>query len=165
MRIRKCTLYRAGLFATAMLLIATSVIHAAPQSSSFVGTWQITMEGRGARGGGGGNGGDNPDGGGGGNGGGSGGGGGRGRGRGGGAQTLVIAQDGDKFTVTHTTPRSNQTFDATLSGGTMSWTETRQGRDGNSVNVDYKATVDGDTMAGTMGLNRFSRPSTAKRSN
>lgn len=158
MSIGNYRLYCVGFLAAALLLIAASAMRAAPQSSSFVGTWQITMEGRG--GGGGGNGG-NPDGGGG-NGGGYGGGGGRGR-RGGGAQSLTIAQDGDKFTVAHMTPRSNQTFDATVSGNTISWTEMRQGRNGTTTTIDYKATVDGDTMTGTMGAGRFSRQFTAKR--
>jgi hypothetical protein len=60
---------------------------------------------------------------------------------------------------------SEDTFDATVSGSAISWTETRQGRDGNSISMEYKATVDGDSMQGTMGGGQFSRQFRAKRSN
>lgn len=36
-----------------------------------------------------------------------------------------------------------------VSGNTVTWTVTRQGRDGTDVTTTYKATVDGDTMKGT----------------
>lgn len=73
-----------------------------------MGTWDMTMTG-----------------GGGGQGGGQGGGEGRGgeRGGAGGAQLLTIAKDGEKFKVTHKTPRGDNTSDATVSGNTISWTE------------------------------------------
>jgi len=167
MKIRNYRLFFALLLGAALLLsVVASVLHAAPQASNFVGTWQMAGgggRGGGGNGGGGNGGGDNggnPDSGNGGNGGGPSGGGGRGRG---GMQTLVIAQNGDKYTVTHKTPRDEQTFDATVSGNTISWTEMRAGRDGNTMSIDYKATVDGDTMTGTMGGGQFSRPFTAKR--
>lgn len=144
-----------GFSAVVLLLMAVSAIQAAPQATNFAGTWQLTMERGGGGGGRGGNGGGE-NGGGGGNGG--------GRARGGGEQTLTIAQDGDKYKVTHKTPRSEATFDATVSGNTISWTEMRRGRDGNSASIDYKATVDGDMMQGTMGGGQFSRQFTAKRS-
>ena len=152
-------LFAGGLSVVVLLLMVSSVIQAAPQAGTFVGTWQVSMERGGPGGGGGGNGNGN-----GGNGG-RGNGGGRARGGGGGAQMLTIAQDGDKFKVTHKTPRSEDTFDATVSGSAISWTETRQGRDGNSISMEYKATVDGDSMQGTMGGGQFSRQFTAKRSN
>ena len=66
--------------------------------------------------------------------------------------------------MTHTTPRGDMTYDATVSGNTISWTEMRQGRDGNTMSIEYKATVDGDTMSGTMGGGQFNRSFTAKRS-
>jgi hypothetical protein len=143
----------AGVFSLVLLLLLVlSATQAAPQAANFVGTWQLTMEGGGNRGGGGGNGG-------------GGNGGGRGRRGGGGAQTLTITQDSEKFKVTHKTPRSEDAFDAGVSGNAISWTETRQGRNGNSISMEYKATVDGDTMQGTVAGGQFSRQFTAKRSN
>jgi len=125
----------------AMVLLCLTALPAAAQGSKFVGTWHLSMT-EGGRGGeaGGGN-------------------------RGGGAQSLTITQDGDKFKVTHTTPRGENTYDATVSGNTISWTEVRQRRDGGTMNIDFKATLDGDTLTGTMGGGQFSREFTAKRSN
>lgn len=102
----------------------------------FAGTWDMTMA---AMQGGGGNG-------------------------GGGAQSLVITQDGDKYKVTHKTQRGDVTSDATVDGSSISWTEQREGRNGNTMQMQFKATVDGDSMKGTMGGGRFSRDFTAKRS-
>jgi hypothetical protein len=79
------------------------------------------------------------------------GGGGGNRGGGGGAQSLTITQEGDKFKVSHKTPRDENAYDATVSGNTMK--------------IEYKATLNGDTMKGTMGGGQFSRDFTAKRSN
>ena len=109
---------------------------------NFVGTWQMTMAGRrgGRRGGGFG-------------------------GYGGGEQSLTIAQNGDAFKVTHHTRRGDDTYDATVSGNSISWTEERQGRGGNTMKIDFKATLDGDSMTGTMGAGQFTRQFTAKRSN
>jgi hypothetical protein len=67
--------------------------------------------------------------------------------------------------VDHKTPREEQTYDATVSGSTISWTEERQGRNGDSIKIAYKATLDGDSLTGTMGAGQFSRDFTAKRSN
>lgn len=164
MRIHKFGISCAGIFVVALLLaVATTIIHAAQQTeaANFVGTWQMTMEGGGrGPGGGGGNGAQ-----GGGQGGGQDGGEARGGGQGrGGEQTLTIAQDGDKFKVTHKTPRGEETYDATVSGNTISWTETRQGRNGDTRTLDFKATLDGDSIKGTMNGGQFSREFTAKRS-
>jgi hypothetical protein len=123
------------------LLLSVTAVQAAPQDANFVGAWAMTMTGGGA-GGGGGN-----------------------RGGGGGAQSLTITQDGDKFKVSHKTPRDENAYDATVSGNTISWTEERQGREGNTMKIEYKATLSGDTMTGTMGGGQFSRDFTAKRSN
>jgi len=128
-------------FCAIAVLLCVAALPAAAQGSKFVGTWQLSMTG-GSRGGGE-AGGD----------------------RGGGAQSLTITQDGDKFKVTHTTPRGENTSDATVSGNTISWTEVRQRRDGSTMNIDFKATLDGDTLTGTMGGGQFSREFTAKRSN
>ena len=164
----------AGIFAAAAFLVAT-LVHAAPQataSPNFVGTWQMQMSGGGPGGrpnGGdgnsgnnnGGNGGDQGDN----NGGGSGNGGGRRGGPGGrGPSTLVITQDGSNYKVTHKTPRGDVSSPATLSGNTLTWTEEREGRDGNTMKMNFKATVDGDTMKGTLAGGQFSRDFTATRS-
>jgi hypothetical protein len=137
---RKFRLGFAGLCVFALLPSVTAV-QAAPQDANFVGVWAMTMTGGGA-GGGGGN-----------------------RGGGGGAQSLTITQDSDKFKVSHKTPRGENAYDATVSGNAISWTEERQGREGNTMKIEYKATLSGDTMTGTMGGGQFSRDFTAKRSN
>ncbi len=67
--------------------------------------------------------------------------------------------------VTHKTSRGENSYDATISGNTISWTEERPGRDGNTMQVQYKATLDGDTIKGTMAGGQFSREFTAKRAN
>ena len=124
------------------LVVALAAIPAKAQNGpNFAGTWNMTMA---APQGGGGNGGG-------------------GSGRGGGAQSLVITQDGDKYKVTHKTPRGDVTSDATVDGNAISWTEERQGRNGNTMQMQFKATVDGDSMKGTMNGGRFSRDFTAKR--
>ncbi len=137
---QKCglVLARLGILVLPLLIMATQTL---PQNANFAGTWQITMTG-GSQNGGGGN-----------------------RGGGSGQQSLTITQDGDKFKVTHKTRRGDNTYDATVSGNTISWTEERQGRGGNTMKVEYKAMLEGDTMTGTMGGGQFSRDFTAKRSN
>jgi hypothetical protein len=130
------------------LLLSVTAVQAAPQDANFVGSWEVTMA-AGGRGGGGG----------------QGGGGGNRGGGGGGAQSLTITQDGDKFRVSHKTPRGENAYDAAVAGNTISWTEERQNREGNTMKIVYKATLNGDTMSGTMGGEQFSRDFTAKRSN
>src|SRR5271156_1493577 len=127
------------------LLLSLTAFQAAAQDANFVGTWDMTVTG-GGRGGG------QAD--------------GQARGGhrgGGGAQSLTIAKDGDKFTVTHKTPRGDNTADAAVSGNTISWTEQRQGRDGNAMKIEFKATLDGDILKGTMGGGQFTREFTAAR--
>jgi hypothetical protein len=132
-----------GLCIFALLLSLAAIPANAQNAPNFVGTWDMTMAA--------------PQGG-------EGGGGNAGRGGGGGgAQSLLIAQDGDKYKVTHKTPRGDVTSDATVDGSTISWTEERQGRNGNTMQIQFKATVDGDSMKGTMSGGRFSRDFTAKR--
>jgi hypothetical protein len=122
----------------AALLLSVLGVQVSAQDASFVGTWNMTTGGDGQ--GGGGN-----------------------RGGGGGAQSLSIAKDGDKFKVTHKTPRGDKTSDATVSGNTISWTEERPNRDGGTMKIEFKATLDGDTLKGTAGGGQFSREFTAKR--
>ncbi|MGA8222170.1 MAG: hypothetical protein WB780_11000 [Candidatus Acidiferrales bacterium] len=142
--------YRLGLavlcFLTLLLSVAVAQTPAA--SANFSGTWQMTMTGGGEGGGGG-----------------QGGGGGHHGGGGGGTQTLTITQSGDKYKVTHKTRRGDINSDATVSGNTISWTEVREGREGNSMKIEFKATLDGDTIKGSMGGGQFNRDFTAKRSN
>ena len=123
------------------VLLLVTAIQSTPQSANFAGTWEMTRAGGGQDGGG------------------------ENRGGGGGEQSLTITQDGDKFKVSHKTRRGENTYDATVSGNGISWTEERQGRGGNTMKIEYKATLDGDTMTGTMGGGQFSRDFTAKRSN
>jgi hypothetical protein len=130
------------------LLLSLTAFQAAAQDANFVGSWDMTVTG-GGRGGGQGDGQ-------------SGGqvGGGH---RGGGPQSLTITKNGDKFKVSHKTPRGENTSDATVSGNTISWTEQRQGRDGNTMKIEFKATLDGDALKGTMGGGQFTREFTAAR--
>jgi hypothetical protein len=127
-------------FYLVVLLLSMTAYQAAAQDANFIGTWDMTVAGGGQGGGQGGN-------------------------RGGGAQSLTITKDGDKFKVTHKTPRGDNTADATVSGNTISWTEQRQGRDGNTMKIEFKATLNGDALQGSMGGGQFSREFTAKRSN
>lgn len=135
-----------GVFCTIALLVAMAALPiTAQEAANFVGTWDITMTG----GGGGQDGGQSR--------------GGERRG-GGAAQSLTITKDGEKFKVTHKTPRGDNTSEATVSGNTIAWTEQRPGHDGETMNIDFKATLDGDTLKGTIRGGRFNREFTAKRS-
>ena len=127
----------AGICLFALLLSIAAVPASAQNAPNFAGTWDMTMEAM--QGGPGGN-------------------------RGGGAQSLVITKDGDKYKVTHKTPRGDVSSDATVDGNAISWSEERQGRNGDTIKIEFKATVDGDNMKGTMGGGRFTRDFTAKRS-
>jgi hypothetical protein len=131
------------------LVLSMAAFQIKAQDDNFVGTWDLTMTGGGGgqssgQGGGEGRGGE--------------------RGGGGGAQSLTIAKDGEKFKVTHKTPRGDNTSDATVSGNAISWTEQRTGRNGETMKIDFKATLDGDTLKGTVSGGRFTREFTAKRS-
>jgi hypothetical protein len=148
---KKLRLGFAALYLVALLLSLTA-FQAAAQDANFVGSWDMTVTGGGRGGGQGGGQGD-----------GQGGGQAGGGHRGGGPQSLAITKDGDKFKVTHKTPRGENTSDATVSGSTISWTEQRQGRDGNTMKIEFKATLDGDTLKGTMGGGQFTREFTAAR--
>jgi hypothetical protein len=139
------------------LLLSLTAVQAAAQDANFVGSWDMTVTGGGRGDGqGGGQGGGQSDG----HGDGQAGGGHHG---GGGPQSLAITKDGDKFKVTHKTPRGENSSEATVSGTTISWTEQRQGRDGNTMKIEFKATLDGDTLKGTMGGGQFTREFTAAR--
>ncbi len=131
------------------LLFSLSEFRAAAQEANFVGTWDMTVTGGGRGGGQAGGQGDGQA------------GGGHHGGRG--PQSLTITKDGDKFKVTHKSPRGENTSDAIVSGNTISWTEQRQGRDGDTMKIEFKATLDGDALKGTMGGGQFTREFTAAR--
>lgn len=131
------------------LLLSLAVFQAAAQEANFVGTWDMTVTGGGRGGGQAGGQGDGQA------------GGGHHGGRG--PQSLTITKDGDKFKVTHKSPRGENTSDAIVSGNTISWTEQRQGRDGDTMKIEFKATLDGDALKGTMGGGQFTREFTAAR--
>jgi hypothetical protein len=142
--------------AIALVISMAALPAPAQEAANFVGTWDMTMSAGGGGQGGGPGGGS-----------GQGEGGAQGRGGqrgGGGPQSLTIAKDGEKYTVTHKTSRGDNTSDATVSGNTISWTEQRSGRNGDTMKIDFKATVDGDTLKGTISGGRFNRDFTAKRS-
>jgi hypothetical protein len=131
------------------LLLSMAAFQVKAQDANFVGTWDMTMTGGGdgqgsGQGGGEGRGGE--------------------RGGGAGAQSLMIAKDGEKLKVTHKTPRGDNTSEATVSGNTISWTEQRTGRNGETMKIDFKATLEGDTLKGAVSGGRFNREFTAKRS-
>jgi hypothetical protein len=139
---RKSKLGIAGLGVFALLL-SVAAFQAKPQAVNFAGTWEMTVTG-GGQGRAGGQGG--------------------GAGYRGGAESLTIAQDGDKFKVSHKTQRGEKTYNAVVSGDTISWMEERQIHEGNTMKIEFKATLDGDTMKGTMGGGQSTREFTAKRS-
>ena len=136
-----------ALLCFAALLLAVTSVQAAPQTANFVGTWEMTMTGGGEGGGGG-----------------QGGGGQHRGGGGGGTQSITITQNGDKFKVSHKTRRGENAYDATVAGNSISWTEERQSRDGEAMKIQYKASLDGDAIKGTMAGGQFTREFTAKRS-
>ncbi len=54
-------------------------------------------------------------------------------------------------------------IDGSVSGNTLTFTVTRQGRDGNPMTITYTATVTGDSMSGKMSGGRGDREFTAKK--
>ncbi len=133
-----------------LLLVSVAVAHAAPQDANFVGTWNLTITGQGGVGHQGGDQGEAQ--------------GEGGEHRGGGPQSITVSQDGGQFKVSHKTQRGDTVSNATVSGNTISWTEERPGRDGNTRKIEFKATLDGGTLKGTMAGGKFNRDFTAKRS-
>ena len=134
---KKSAVWLAALCACALLLAGVAM-NATPQANANVaGTWTITMA-------------PNPNGGGGGGGGGRPGGGGGGGGTPPGPPTVTFKQDGTKLSGTQSGRGGDTAIDGTVSGNTVTWTVKRTGRDGSEITTTYKATVDGDTMKGTM---------------
>ena len=134
---KKTGLWLAGLCVFALLLSVVAV-HARPQDANVAGTWEITMAAM--QGGGGGGGGGTPQ-----------------------PQTLTLKQDGTKVSGTISGRGGDTAIDGSVSGNTLTFTVTRQGRDGNSMTITYTATVSGDTMTGKMSGGRGEREFTGKK--
>ena len=79
--------------------------------------------------------------------------------------TLTITQDGGtlKGTMKGMNGMEIPLENGTISGNNIDFTVTRMGRNG-EVKVEYKGTVDGDTMKGTFQQGQNSVDWTAKRS-
>lgn len=105
------------------LLLSMAATRATAQSDKLVGTWKVTLEansdaGAAAQGG------DSV------------------------TEILTISQEGGKYKVIHKSHRGNQTCDATVDANNISWTEQRKTHSGETVKVNYNATLNGDTLNG-----------------
>jgi hypothetical protein len=74
-------------------------------------------------------------------------------------QTIVLKQDGNKITGTFKGPRQSGPLEGTVEGKNISFHVSTR------VPLDYKGTVDGDTMKGTMSGNGKTGDWTATRAN
>jgi hypothetical protein len=74
--------------------------------------------------------------------------------RGSNTREMVMVQDGDKVTIS-TIGRDGESvsFEATLEGSTISWSQT-QSRRGREISLTFIGTVDGDSMQGEMEVPR-----------
>jgi hypothetical protein len=120
------------------VLVSMSVSRANAQDNKLVGTWKVTLEANS-------------------------GGGAAAQGGGGATETLTISQEGGKYKVVHKSHRGDQTCDATVSGNSISWTEERKTRNGDTVKVNYNATVNGDTLNGGYQGGPYERGFNGKR--
>jgi len=77
-------------------------------------------------------------------------------------QTLTIQQDGGTIKGTLSGPRGDTPFEGTVAGNKISFTIKRETPNG-TFTLEYSATVDGDSMEGTIHSERFDRKFTAKR--
>jgi hypothetical protein len=77
-------------------------------------------------------------------------------------QTLTIKQDGATIKGTLTGPRGEAPFEGTVAGNKVSFTIKRETPNG-TFTLEYSATVNGDSMEGTVHSERFDRKFTAKR--
>ena len=79
-------------------------------------------------------------------------------------QTLTLQQDGGAIKGTMTGRRGDTPVEGTVSGNTVTFSVKRQTPNGDTMVIDYKATVDGDSMKGSVHSERFGdRDFTAKR--
>ena len=77
-------------------------------------------------------------------------------------QTLTIQQDAATIKGTLSGPRGDAPFEGTVAGNKISFTIKRETPNG-TFTMEYSATVDGDSMTGTIHSERFDRKFTAKR--
>ena len=79
-------------------------------------------------------------------------------------QTLTIHQDGGTIKGTLTGRRGEAPLEGTVTGNTVSFTVKRQTQSGETMVMEYTATVDGGSMKGKVHSERFGdRDFTAKR--
>ncbi len=78
-------------------------------------------------------------------------------------QTLTLQQDGNKLTGTLKGQRGDAPVTGSITGNDITFTVTRSTPNGD-FKIDYKGTVSGDTMKGTMTVMGNSVDWTAKRS-
>jgi hypothetical protein len=77
--------------------------------------------------------------------------------------TLTIQQDGSTIKGTLSGRRGDTPLEGTVTGNKVSFTVKRQTQDGDTMVIEYTATVDGDTMKGKVHSERFGdRDFTAK---
>ena len=78
--------------------------------------------------------------------------------------TLTIQQDGSTIKGTLTGRRGDAPLEGTVTGNKVSFTVKRQTQNGDTMAIEYTATVDGDSMKGKVHSERFGdRDFTAKR--
>src|SRR5208282_5913508 len=65
-------------------------------------------------------------------------------------QTLTITQDGGTIKGTVTGRRGDAPLEGTVTGNKVSFTVKRQTQDGDTMVIQYNATVDGDSLKGTV---------------
>jgi hypothetical protein len=79
--------------------------------------------------------------------------------------TLTIQQDGSTIKGTLTGRRGDVPLEGTVTGNKVSFTIKRQNQNGDTMVMEYAATVDGDSMKGKVHSEQFGdRDFTAKRS-
>jgi hypothetical protein len=79
-------------------------------------------------------------------------------------QTLTIQQDGGTIKGTLTGRRGDAPLEGTVTGNKVSFTVKRQTQSGDTMVMEYTATVDGDSIKGKVHSERFGdRDFTAKR--
>ncbi|MGO8789121.1 MAG: hypothetical protein ACLQVL_17300 [Terriglobia bacterium] len=78
--------------------------------------------------------------------------------------TLTIQQDGGTIKGTVTGRRGDAPLEGTVTGNNVSFTVKRQTQNGDTMVIQYTATVDGDSLKGKVHSERFGdRDFTAKR--
>jgi len=70
-------------------------------------------------------------------------------------QTLMIQQDGSTIKGTLTGRRGESPLEGTVDGNKVNFTVKRQTPDGDTFVMEYHATVNGDSMKGTVHNERF----------